>query len=266
MRRDFRLAVAQTPGELDGTAARLDWLRAALPEIAAEGADLLLTPELFACGYNIGDAVRARAETADGPTFAAIAALAREHDLAISYGFAERAGGALHNAALCVGPDGAALSLQRKLALPPGPERGVFTAGRGLRPFAWRGLKIATLICYDAEFPETVRAAAAMGAELVLAPTALVAAWPWIAHSLMPTRAYENGVYLAYANSAGEENGMTYLGASVIAAPDGVEIARADARPAILYADIDRARVTAAQARLPYLEDRFKLDLDPGGR
>jgi nitrilase len=39
--------------------------------------------------------------------------------------------------------------------------------------FIYKGLQIATLICYDAELPETARYVARMGAELTLVPTAL---------------------------------------------------------------------------------------------
>lgn len=257
----LRLSVAQIPAELDTTEARLDWLRANLPSIASEGADLLLLPELFACGYNIGDAVTARAEKLDGPTQATISSLARQYGIAICYGFAERSGNALFNAAVTLSDSGELLAHQRKLAIPPGFERDHFTAGQGCALFEYRHFRIATLICYDAEFPETVRHVAGMGANLVLVPTALSAGWSWVAYKMIPTRAYENGIYLAYANSAGVENGMEYLGASVIAAPDGAELARAGDTPQIIFGDLENARVTAAQARLPYLNDRHELNL-----
>lgn len=254
----LRLALGQAPAALSGTAARLAWLDSILPDVA-DRADLLLLPELFACGYNISDAIVTRAETVDGPTAQAVAARARQYRTAIHYGFAETAPEGLFNAALCFGPDGMQLSHQRKLAIPPGFERGYFEAGQGCHLFDFHGLKIATLICYDAEFPETARHVTGLGAQLVLVPTALGSDWGWVANRMIPTRAYENGVYLAYANSAGTENGMQFLGCSVIASPDGQEAARAGADPEILFADIDPARVHVAQARLPYLTDRARL-------
>lgn len=257
----LRLSVAQAPADLDGTDARLDWLRARLGDIASEQTDLLLLPELFACGYNIGSAVFTRAETVEGPTRVAMSQIAQQFGVAICYGFAERAGDALYNTALTLSDTGEVLSHQRKLAIPPGWERDHFTPGEGCAIFELKGFKIATLICYDAEFPETVRHVAGLGADVVLVPTALSSAWTWVAHRMIPTRAYENGVYLAYANSALTEHGMEFLGASVIAAPDGAEIARADAAPAIISGALDKMRVTAAQSRLPYLRDRHSLKL-----
>jgi predicted amidohydrolase len=257
----FRLAVAQSPADLEGPEARLDWLRTSLPAIAEAGADLVLLPELFACGYNIGAQLPLRAEARNGPTFAAMADMAGSNGIALLYGYAERDGDTLYNAALCVSPKGEILSHQRKLAIPPGFERQHFAPGTGCDLFDYGGLRIATLICYDAEFPETVRHVSALGAQLILVPTALGAQWGWVATRMIPTRAYENGVYLAYANSAGTENGLAFLGASMIANPDGTEAARAEAAPTVLYADLDPDRVSQAQSRLPYLKDRLTLGL-----
>lgn len=262
MGRTFRLAVGQSPADLSNPQDRLDWLAEALPAIATEGADLLVLPELFATGYNIGDQVVARAESADGPTAQAIAALAKAHGVAIHYGFAEADGDVFFNTAQCFGPDGTRLGGHRKLAIPPGFECDHFTPGQGCTLFTYRDVRIATLICYDAEFPETARHVASLGAELILVPTALGAQWEWVAQRMIPTRAYENGVYLAYANSAGVEDGMEFLGQSFIATPDGQELARAGAHPQLIYGTLDLDKVSAAQTRLPYLRDRKALGPD----
>lgn len=253
------LALAQTPGELDGVAARLAWLEQAAAPLAARGVDLLLLPELFASGYNVPDRLAAAAEPADGPTARRIAALAARCGLAIHYGYPEAAGGRLYNAAQCFGPDGVRLGGHRKLLLPPGFEGESFAAGSACTPFRHRGLTIATLICYDVEFPETVRHAAAAGADLVLVPTALAAEWAVVARRMVPTRALENGVYLAYANHCGTEGDLRYLGESCIAAPDGRDLARAGAGPEILTARLTRSAVEAARRRLPYRADLTRL-------
>lgn len=262
MQAAFRLAVAQSPAELATPQVRLDWLRAALPEVAAKQTDLLLLPELFATGYNIGEAIAALAEPADGPTAQTIASFAKTYGVAIHYGFAEACGTDIFNAAQCFGPDGTRLGGHRKLAIPPGFEADHFKRGQGCSLFTYQGLRIATLICYDAEFPETARHVATMGAELILVPTALGDKWGWVAGSMIPTRAYENGLFLAYANSAGTQNGMDFLGQSFIAAPDGVELARAGSLAELIYAEIDPRRVIAAQSRLPYLDDVRNLKVD----
>lgn len=156
-------------------------------------------------------------------------------------------------------PNGMRLGGHRKLAIPPGFEADHFKRGEGCSLFIYKGLQIAILICYDAEFPETARHVASMGAELILVPTALGAQWDWVSKTMVPTRAYENGVFLAYANSAGTENGMGFLGQSFIAAPNGKELARAGASPELIYAELKREQVTKAQSRLPYFNDQKML-------
>lgn len=110
MDRGFCLAVGQSPAELSLIEDRLQWLGATLPAVAARGADLLLLPELFATGYNIGAQVVTRAQPADGPIAQEIAALAKAHDVAIHYGFPEADGDRIFNAAQCFGPDGKRLA------------------------------------------------------------------------------------------------------------------------------------------------------------
>ncbi|MBZ0163618.1 MAG: carbon-nitrogen hydrolase family protein [Notoacmeibacter sp.] len=260
--KSFRLAVAQSPAELDGPRARLDWLAACMPELASVSADMVLLPELFLTGYNVGDEITQRAEPSDGPMAREIAALAARLGVAVHYGYAERDGEALYNAAQCFGPDGKRLGGHRKLLLPPGFEADHFACGTGCELFTFKGVRFGTLVCYDAEFPETARHVAALGAEVLLVPTALGAQWGWVANTMIPARAYENGVFLGYANHAGSEHGMEFLGASFIAAPDGEELARAQAAPGILIANLELRRVAKAQMRLPYLVDRNRLLLE----
>lgn len=257
----FRLVVGQSPGELVGRAARLDWLAALLDGLGDRGGDLVLLPELFLTGYNVGPRIEDLAEPADGPSASEVSGLARRHGVAICYGYAERTGDTVHNAAQCFGPDGARLGGHRKLVLPPGFETAQFTPGAGCEVFCHGGLRIGILICYDAEFPETARSLARAGADLILVPTALGAQWEWVSRTLIPARAYENGVYLAYANHAGVENGLAYLGQSFIAAPDGAELARSRSGLGVLTADLDLARIGEARRRLPYHRDLGRLIL-----
>lgn len=254
----MRLAVLQAPAELDGVDARLGWLDVALQGLDA---DLALCPELFATGYNIGAEVLQRAEPAGGPVSQALRGLAQKHGLALHCSFAERDGEHIYNAAQCWGADGTRLLHQRKLAIPPGPEREYYTAGAGCAMFELCGIKVATLICYDIEFTEAARFVALQGAELCLVPTALSADWGWVARTMVPSRAYENGMFLAYANHAGADNGLSFLGESFIAAPEGHELARAGGAPETLIATLDKTRVSAARARLPYLREREDLPL-----
>lgn len=257
----FRLAVFQSPSALNGPQERLTWLEASLRKISGRGVDLVLLPELFMTGYNMGSNLEAWAEASDGPFAKAVGDLAARYGTAIHYGYPERAGETIYNAAQCIGPDRCRLGGHRKLILPPGFEADHFSPGAGCALFTYRGLRIATLICFDIEFPEIARHAAVQGADLLLVPTALGSQWGWVGRTMVPTRGFENGIFLAYANHSGSENGMSYLGESFVSTPDGRELARAGAGEELLTVDIDAALVPAAQARLPYLSDRLKIAL-----
>jgi 5-aminopentanamidase len=107
------------------------------------------------------------------------------------------------------------------------------------------------------EFPELVRELALAGADLILVPTALPQSTgaAFIARSLVPTRAFENGAFVAYADHCGRDARVAYQGLSVIAAPDGSEPARAGAaEPALLMATIEPAAHDEARRANPYLD------------
>lgn len=253
------VAIAQCPGDLDGSDARLDWLESELGRHEGRDIDLVVLPELFQCGYNVGDLVLGRAETSTGPFAAEIANLSSRYGLAILYGFSERRGDQLFNSAQCIDRTGNIIGQHQKLLLPPGFEGDHFAPGRSFTPFQCGGFRVAILICYDAEFPENMRHAALSGADLVIVPTALGAQWGVVAERVIPARAFENGVFLCYANYCGTENGLDYYGGSCIVGPDGNDLARAGKDTEFVCAHLQKSAVEKAQTRLPYLTDRVRL-------
>ena len=255
----LRVAVAQCAGALDGAEARLAWLSDILHARGAAPLDLIVLPELFQCGYNIGGLLGARAEAPDGPFAQAVADLAKTHNTAIIYGYSEAERDELYNAAQCIDRTGQCIGQHRKLLLPPGFEGDHFTSGTGCDVFELGGFTVATLICYDVEFPENLRHVALAGADIVVVPTALGASWGVVSEKVVPTRAFENGVYLCYANYCGTENGAAYFGGSCLIGPDGKDLARAAQDPTLIEATLAKSAVSAAQARLPYHSDRLRL-------
>ena len=227
--------------------------------IADQHLDLVVCPELFMSGYDVGNDLHELAEPAGGPFAQSVADLARQTGTAICYGYPERDGETVYNSALVVSGSGAVLANHRKLAIPPGFEQNFFEPGGQLTAFELGGMKCALVICYDAEFPETVRAACMAGAQIVIIPTALGAQWDQVAHRVVPARAFENGCYALYANHAGSEGDITYAGASCIVGPDGRDVARAGKEPELITAALEVAQVAAARRRLPYLTDLVAL-------
>ena len=224
--------------------------------------NLVLCPELFLSGYNVGDDLTHLAQPVQGGFYEKIGTLASNTECGIVYGYPERTEQGLFNSAACISSNGELLANHHKQLNSPGSfEEDYFKPGHCATFFNYMGFKIALMICYEVEFPETVRAAAAQGAQLILVPTALVSQWSVVAEKVVPTRAFENGVWLAYANHAGHENGFDYLGASKIVAPSGDVKAHAGDTENLISVDIDLASVDAAQKRLPYLRDHTKFNL-----
>ena len=246
------LQTAGTAGDVDANLAELD--RAAA-DAAARGASLLITPEMFLTGYEIGAAVADLARRdLDGP----VAAIAARHGVALVVGMPEAEGERTFNTATVFGEDGAVVARYRKTHLFGELDRAVFSPGDELvTTFEHRGLKVALLVCYDVEFPETVRAAALAGAHFVAVPTAQMEPFSFVADVLIRARAWENQVYVAYVNHDGDEGGeLEYVGGSSIVAPDGTVLDRAGKGTALLVADLRRELVEAGQRANPYLVDR----------
>lgn len=263
----FELMIWQTPADLGLPSDRLAWLDERLGQSDLADIDLILLPELFQTGYNAADIIPHCAEASDGLFFQSMAHLARQHQVAIAYGYAERADGRIYNSAQVIDASGASLANHRKLAIPPGFETALFAKGDQMTRFRFHEIEVGILICYDAEFPELMRAMAMPdagvreGAELVLVPTALSDQWAVVADRVIPARGFENGIYVAYANHCGADKGLGFLGRSCIISPTGTDLARADGgeNGMAIRARISRDAVKAAQSRLPYLEEYQKL-------
>ncbi|MBT8769387.1 carbon-nitrogen hydrolase family protein [Metapseudomonas boanensis] len=255
----MRIALYQCPPLPLEPAANLERLQRRAAEAAAQGAALLVCPEMFLSGYNIGlDAVSALAEHRDGPWAARVAEIAREHGIAILYGYPEHsAEGAIFNSVQLIDKRGDSLGNYRKTHLFGDLDNSMFSAGGNDFPLVeLNGWKLGMLICYDVEFPENARRLALAGADLVLVPTANMVPYDFVAEVLVRARAFENQCYLAYANYCGSEGEIHYCGLSSVAAPDGGLSASAGRDETLIFADLDRQKLEASRASITYLKDR----------
>ena len=255
----MKLAVYQGGAARGGVAGQLDHLADVARRAADAGAGLLVLPEMYLTGYHIGaDAVAALAEPPAAPSAERAAEIAKSAGIALLYGYPERGeDGRIYNAALLIDREGRRLANHRKAHLFGEVDRRAFSSGDGRPTIAeLDGVKLGILICYDVEFPEAVRLLALEGADLVLVPTALMAPYDFIARSLVPVRAYENQIFLAYANRTGIERDFTYLGQSCIVGPDGDDLARAGGDEALIIADLDPSRLVESRAINTYFQDR----------
>ncbi len=254
----MKIAVFQCESRSSDVAGNLARISDAALEAARNGAKFLICPEMMLSGYRIGrEAIERLAEPVDGPSAASVAAIASGAGIHIAYGYPERCDRVVYNSAQLIGADGRRYLNYRKTHLFGDDERGAFTAGAG----QWAivdidGWRTGLLICYDVEFPEAVRALALEGADLVLVPTALMAPYDAVARLVVPARAVENQLYVAYANYCGREADLTYCGLSVIAGPDGGINCQAGDVAGLIYAELDVDALARSRALNPYLRDR----------
>ncbi|GAA4675075.1 carbon-nitrogen hydrolase family protein [Frondihabitans cladoniiphilus] len=237
-------------------------LASAAASASAAGAALLVCPEMFLTGYAIGPsgvqglAMELSSDLASEPILA-VAAIARESGVAIVCGFPELSGAEVYNAVVFVDGSGRVVSTYRKTHLFGELDRSQFTASRAPSVvFDWEGWKVALLVCYDVEFPETVRRASLDGADLVLVPTANMVEYDVVPDLLVPARAVENQVFVAYANYCGAEGSLTYGGRSLVAGPTGAVLASAGRGEELLFARLSRGALATSRAASPYLADR----------
>ena len=264
-------------GEVD---ANLDHVERLLAAEGGGDADLVVLPELFATGYFFDSTAQAHAlsePVPGGPTTRRLERWARDTGATFVAGLPERAGTdarpAHYNSAVVVTPRGW-LGTYRKTHLyyqetehflPGDTGFPVWTvADRAGRPY-----RLGVMVCFDWFFPESARALAAGGADVVAHPSNLV-----LPHcpDAMPVRALENGVFTATANRTGSEsNGretLTFIGRSRICSPRAEVLADAPrVGDAVLTAEIDpsQARERRLNAYNHRDDDRRPALYAPGG-
>ena len=251
----MKIALHQGPAIGGATEEAFAVIESRLAAAAAAGARMAVFPELYLPGYNRPDLHGALAQPVDSAWDGRLAGLARAAGCGLTIGWAERDGDAVYTAASCFSPAGERIAHYRKIQLFGPMENASFRPGGDYCLFELEGMKTALLICYDVEFAAHCRALAERGADLILVPTANPAGCEYVSQILVPARAVEMGLTIAYANYCGTEGDIAYGGHSVIAGPDGRALVAAGPGEAFLVADL-AANSAIPQTRLSrQLED-----------
>jgi N-carbamoylputrescine amidase len=166
-----------------------DWDRAAniaraeqlVRSAARQGAQIILLQELFETPYFCIDQSARHFElattVAENPAILHFQKIARELQVVLPISFFERAHNAYYNTTAIIDADGAVLGSYRKTHIPNGPgyqEKQFFNPGdTGFKVWQTRYGCIGIGICWDQWFPESARAMALLGAELIFYPTAI---------------------------------------------------------------------------------------------
>ena len=188
-----------------------------LAEEAAAGADLVVLPEMASTGYVFSSAteIEPMAEACDGPTFQALAPVARGSGAFVVCGFVERDGARLFNSALVIDPRGELAFSYRKTMLFEADESWALPGDSGYRAFETRAGRFGVGICMDLNderFVDWIRGASLRAVAL---PTnwldegeSVWGYWAW--------RMKGTGCALVAANSWGEDGAISFRGESAI--------------------------------------------------
>jgi len=243
------VAAVQMEPRVGCKASNLEASLRLIDEAATAGAQVVVLPELTSSGYVFSsreEAFELAEVVPAGASTQAWEAIARQRNIYVIAGIAERVGQTLYNSAVMVGPEGY-IGTYRKLHL-WGDEHLYFEGGDlGLPVFHTPLGRLAMIICYDGWFPEVYRLLAVGGADIVCMPTNWVPmpgqedGATIMANTLAIASAHVNGLNIICANRVGTERGQYFVGNSLIVGADGWPLAapaNAD-REQILYADIN---------------------------
>lgn len=233
------------------------------PRIAAAagaGADLVLLPEMFPCGFSMD--TDKTGEPVDGPSTAFLVKQAATTGAWVGGSLPERAAGADRptNTFVLAGPDG---TIHRYAKIHPftyAGEHDHFAAGDSLQVVTIGGVRCAMFVCYDLRFADEFWQLA-NDVDCYLVP----ANWPaarrdqWTA--LLRARAIENQAYVVGLNRVGDgqrrDGGrLPYAGDSMIIDPLGQVLASASEVETAVVATVDEQVVADVRARFPFLPDR----------
>jgi N-carbamoylputrescine amidase len=251
-------------------------------EAAAGGANVVLLPELFEnlyfCQAEREEYFELAHEVEGHPFLSRFAALAGELGVVLPVSFFEKAGHAHYNSLAMIDADGTLMGVYRKSHIPDGPgyeEKYYFNPGdTGFKVWDTRFGRIGVGVCWDQWYPETARAMALMGAEILLYPTAIGSEPEEVespnSHHMwqraMIGHAVSNVVYLAAANRIGTEtvehgggktSDATFYGHSFISDYTG-EIRRefGETEEGVLTLDLDLAAARKFRAGMGFFRDR----------
>lgn len=258
----MKIELIQLAGRDGDTAYNLQRTLEAIAGCAADS-DLLVFPETQLMGFASAAQLPEVAEAVDGPSVRAVLQAVRERDVAVVIGLAEKADGRYYNTSLLLTPEGIALRY-RKTHLWPS-ERGLFEPGDRYTTVSWKGLRIGLLICYDIELPESSRALAQLGVDLIVVSNGNMDPYGPVHRTAIMARAQENQAFALMVNRVGPgDDGLVFAGASAVVDPHGRLLFEAGREACLQVIELDLQQLEHARRAYDYLADR-RLQL-PGQR
>lgn len=252
----MKIAALQMDIAWEDPAANFERLSPRLEAARADGAELIILPEMFACGFSMNtDTI---AEREDGATLAFLRERASSLDCWIAGSMPIRMDPSQPrptNSLFFCGPSGEERRYDKIHPFSYAGEHERYQAGTTRLTFDIHGVRITPFVCYDLRFADEFWNRATETDCYIV-----VANWPqkrvhhWSA--LLRARAIENLAWVVGVNRVGDGGGLHYSGESTIIDPTGEIVAFDSGNETTLFADVTAAKVSATRDRFPFLQDR----------
>ncbi len=275
MPRHVKVAAAQMGPNNDGTPREVivERMLALLEQSIREGVELIAYPEMALTTYfpkRVRPDFDHFFETEVPPkSLEPLLRRAAQARVAVHAGFCEKADGKYFNTALLTDRDGRLCGTFRKIHLPGTKipdgfaqvhEPYYFAHGdTGYKVFDCAGAKVGIAICQDRRYPESYRALALQGAEIIVIGynTPLSALALDLNDLCMRSGAYANACFVVGIAKAGVEDGIELIGGSSVINPQGQIIAKASTTgDELITALIDLDQMTPVRKRWNFLGRR----------
>lgn len=239
IRRAFTLGLIQMRVTGGALAENLSRAERMVGEAAGKGADVVVLPECLDLGWTDPSSLEQADAIPGGEACARLAEAATEHGVYLCGGITERAGDAVYNSAILIGPDGALLHRHRKInELEIG--QPFYAKGQGLGVVETPFGNFGVMICADgfARGQNLSRSLCEMGADMILSP----GAWAVPANHDQEQQPYGDvwrdcyvpvakdyqtwivGVSNVGPITGGPWSGRKCIGCSLVIGPDGEEV------------------------------------------
>jgi predicted amidohydrolase len=259
----MRIALAQMSMDED-MPANLDKTVVCMREAARKGAELICFPEIqfspFFPQFPGGDAAR-YAVAIDDPLVKTLRQTCGELNLVAVPNLYLEEGGKRYDASPIIDSNGDILGVSKMVHVVQAPffyEQDYYTpSDSGFQVYDTSVRRVGVVICFDRHYPESIRACALKGAELVVIPTANTRDEPLEFYEWeLRVAARQSSLFVAMCNRVGVEQEMDFCGESLVADPDGRVLAKADDMEQILYAELELELIEKSRKARPYLELR----------
>jgi predicted amidohydrolase len=223
--RDLKIAAVCMHPETGRIRENLDKTAFHVSKAAKAGADIVCFPELSITGYTLQDPMKVYRKQKPDFAIEKIVDMAHDVNMIIIAGLIERSlKEKPYISQIVAGPRGL-VGVYRKTHLSP-PEAEKYQPGQVMPVYSSQEVTFGVQLCYESHFPEISTVMALKGAEILFLPHASPQGSPaekmesWLRH--MPSRAFDNGLYLVACNQVGDnEENLSFPGVALAIGPDG---------------------------------------------